>query len=494
MPKPAYVAAYAAVVFAAYAGWLLAGPANPSAAKVVINLVSIGVVAVAAVIAALAAHAARGRMRVVWLVLTVGLVGATVGETLWAYYKLRLGSSPFPSPADFAYLMFPVSLCVALLLFPTRRSPQVQSRLLMDGIVMAGSLLIVSWLTVMKPSYQSFKGGHLELLVSLAYPVVNMVTFTVVAVVLARAGRGQRLTLWVLAIGVACMTVVESVFAYLHVEDAFYGRGHYLLDISWTAGILLVTVAVAQGSRASFHERAGDELPGWVSVWLPFLPLMLAGIAIAAQQPALLTDGPVLSAGAVLLAAVLVRQYLAVSEDRRLLTKLAEQSLHDPLTGLANRTLFNDRLTHALQQRQDGRVAGVLALDLNGFKQINDNLGHAVGDELLIGVGERLRGCVRAGETVARLGGDEFVVLVQGTPEAIGKVANRVVDAFDAPFDIDGREMPIRPSAGLAIAGPDDANGPGEDLLKRADMAMYESKRSGDRLSAPSAPTSAKSS
>lgn len=494
MPRPAYIAAYAAVVFVAYAGWLLAGPADPSTAKVVINLVSIGVVAVAAVIAGLAAHSARGRMRIAWLVLTVGLVGAIVGESLWAYDKLRWGSSPFPSAADFAYLMFPVGLCVALLLFPTRRSPQVQSRLLMDGIVMAGSLLIVSWLTLMKPAYQSFKGGRLELLASLAYPVVNMVTFTVAAVVLARAGRGQRLMLSVLALGVACMTLVESVFAYLHVDDAFYGRGHYLLDISWTAGVLLVTVAVAQGGRASFHERAGDEMPGWVSVWLPFLPLMLAGLAIAAQQPGLLADGPVLPVGAVLLAAVLARQYLAVSEDRRLLMKLAEQSLRDPLTGLANRTLFNDRLTHALRQRQDGRVTGVLALDLNGFKQINDNLGHAVGDELLIGVGDRLRRCVRAGETVARLGGDEFVVLIQATPETIGRAANRIVDAFDAPFEVGDREMPIRPGAGLAVAGPGDLNGTGEELLKRADMAMYESKRSGDRLSCPSAPTSAKSS
>jgi len=149
------------------------------------------------------------------------------------------------------------------------------------------------------------------------------------------------------------------------------------------------------------------------------------------------------------------------------------------LTGLANRTLFNDRLNHAMQVRErDGLAVGLIALDLNDFKLVNDNLGHAAGDELLNRTGERILGGVRAGDTVARLGGDEFAVLIEGSVDHAHLIAHRVAEAFDRPFVIHGHELLMRPSVGLALAEAEELDVSAQELLGRADIAMYSAKRS----------------
>jgi diguanylate cyclase (GGDEF)-like protein len=152
--------------------------------------------------------------------------------------------------------------------------------------------------------------------------------------------------------------------------------------------------------------------------------------------------------------------------------------LRDPLTGLANRVLFQDRLAHAVRlQQRDHRPLAVVSLDLNDFKLVNDTLGHPTGDALLTRVAERIAGCVRSGDTVARLGGDEFAILIEDGPEHPREVAQRVVDAFDEPFVVDGQNLVMRPSVGLAEAPAVTADLCADLLLKEADVAMYSAKR-----------------
>nr|WP_240163076.1 bifunctional diguanylate cyclase/phosphodiesterase [Mycolicibacterium sphagni] len=166
-------------------------------------------------------------------------------------------------------------------------------------------------------------------------------------------------------------------------------------------------------------------------------------------------------------------------ENRILLATVAEQALRDPLTGVGNRIVFRDRLNHAMEMRErDGISVSVLVMDLDDFKVVNDTLGHPVGDELLSLVADRIAACLRAGDTVARLGGDEFAVLIEGRVDNSQLVAHRVVEAFDEPFIVDGQDLLIRPSVGLAVAEPDEPDLTAADLLKRADIAMYSAKRS----------------
>jgi diguanylate cyclase (GGDEF)-like protein/PAS domain S-box-containing protein len=167
-----------------------------------------------------------------------------------------------------------------------------------------------------------------------------------------------------------------------------------------------------------------------------------------------------------------------VSERRELEGQLLHQAFHDSLTGLANRALFNDRVGHALKRRslREEQVA-VLFLDLNGFKEVNDSLGHASGDALLVLVAQRLWTCVRRGDTVARLGGDEFAVLVEGSdgepPDPID-LARRIRSALAEPFVLDGREFFVSGSIGIATSG-EGVRDAGE-LIRNADLAMYRAK------------------
>ena len=161
------------------------------------------------------------------------------------------------------------------------------------------------------------------------------------------------------------------------------------------------------------------------------------------------------------------------------LALLAHQAIHDPLTGVANRTLVRDRLAHTLERRkrQHSSVA-VLFLDLDRFKALNDSYGHDVGDKVLIEVAKRIQAAVRPTDTVARLGGDEFVVLcdgVVGEVEVVG-IADRIARAVELPFVVEGSQVALTTSIGIALPRGDETP---EALLEQADAAMYQAKEQG---------------
>jgi diguanylate cyclase (GGDEF)-like protein/PAS domain S-box-containing protein len=169
-----------------------------------------------------------------------------------------------------------------------------------------------------------------------------------------------------------------------------------------------------------------------------------------------------------------------IDDEKRLQKELTHQAFHDSLTGLANRALFKDRVQHALlRARRQRRPLAVLFLDLDRFKSINDSFGHASGDALLIAVSKRLSDRVRAEDTVARLGGDEFAVLVEnlaGDAE-LSVVAERIREAFQDPIVIDGRELAVAASVGIALS--ETGRETSDDLLRNADLAMYRAKAGG---------------
>ena len=169
-----------------------------------------------------------------------------------------------------------------------------------------------------------------------------------------------------------------------------------------------------------------------------------------------------------------------ITDRRELEDQLHHQAFHDPLTGLANRALFADRVEHALARSGRTRDSlAVLFLDLDDFKTVNDGIGHDAGDELLVAVAEALRGCLRPMDTAARLGGDEFAVLLEDLPDeaAARSVADRILAALSRSFLVRGREVVI--GASIGIAGPADQETGVRELLRNADSAMYAAKRRG---------------
>ena len=168
-----------------------------------------------------------------------------------------------------------------------------------------------------------------------------------------------------------------------------------------------------------------------------------------------------------------------ITERTRAEEKIRHMARHDILTGLPNRAAFQDEMEMAIKRARRGQMIAVLCLDLDHFKNVNDTLGHQVGDLLLCSVAARLKECVREVDVIARLGGDEFAVL-QATierPEAAGSFAQRIITAINQPYDLDGHQVVTSTSVGIAI-GPNDGVST-EQLLRNADMALYRAKSDG---------------
>ena len=239
-------------------------------------------------------------------------------------------------------------------------------------------------------------------------------------------------------------------------------------------------------------RRLTDPHPVAVT-WLG--PARLAGLAVAMLTgPLLVTVGPgaeggliVVAVGSALLSLlVLVRMAglvglleRDVAARRVLEARLSFQAFHDPLTGLANRRRFIDRAEAALAGRRAPGTIAALFLDLDDFKTVNDGLGHAAGDDLLVAVGDRLCGALREGDLAARLGGDEFGVLLVDIPDAAyaATVSDRLLSALSAPIHVGGATVTVGASIGIAVDGA--AMTSVDDLLGEADIAMYQAKALG---------------
>jgi diguanylate cyclase (GGDEF)-like protein/PAS domain S-box-containing protein len=169
-----------------------------------------------------------------------------------------------------------------------------------------------------------------------------------------------------------------------------------------------------------------------------------------------------------------------VTERKALEAELAYRAYHDALTGLPNRALLIDRLGHALARSTRSRLnTGVLFIDLDDFKLVNDSLGHKQGDQLLVSVAQRLSASIRPGDSVARLGGDEFIVLFEDLADVsdASSVAERILQQLGTAFELDGREVFISATMGMAVSGANTVLA--DDLLRDADVAMYAAKARG---------------
>ena len=479
------IAAVPAAAFLAFAAvWLLDRWGVLSAQAVLQIAGGLGFPGFAAVSAAIAARRGRGRQRQAWLVMTFGLVALLFGAMTVLYHRfVRSAVLPlYPPAAMIAFLVFPLVACVALLTFPSGYSGVARFRMLLDGAIIGASLFVVAWMTLLRDAYPTAGVSRLDEVLSIACPIGAVVTVTVAVLALARANAYWRQTFTVLTLGLSVMAVAGGAYVFL------LARHVYLFDTSlglgWPAGLVLLGVAALDcptGAPETSPRQPGSSAP--VSLWLPYIPLAVAGgLEIVELRKSLASD-PALAAVPWLLIAVLARQFLVVAENRRLLHSVSYGALRDPLTHLANRVLFLDRLDHAIQLlHRDQRSVAVLSMDIDDFKLINDKLGQVAGDALLVQAAQRLLSCARSGDTVARFGGDEFAVLIEDAGENAHLIVYQIMEAFERPFSADGEVIFMRPSAGLAVAGLSEPDLRAADLLKHADSALASAKQLGGGL------------
>jgi diguanylate cyclase (GGDEF)-like protein len=304
--------------------------------------------------------------------------------------------------------------------------------------------------------------------------VTDSVTAPAINREIAFVGRRvkQKITLGlVLALGIPTLVLTYGLYAYI-MPLAVAAQGQ--ADV-WPLTVLVAFTALLM-------------LGGSVVVWDVATAVSRAARLVASSQPMdpehpadRHDDVGALLASFARMTATIEQQAEELRRVPGRLDELARQAFRDSLTGLANRALFMDRLGHALvrTERRADDVA-VLFIDLDRFKVVNDSLGHAVGDHLLIEVGRRLKSCVRPEDTVARLGGDEFGLLLEGLPGVVGatEVAERIVDQLEQPFMVEGREVFITASIGVALSPSPQT--PAEQLLRHADLAMYRAKNRGE--------------
>jgi len=468
----------AGVCAAFFFAWVLFGFGGDRSTQVFDDLAQVVAAGFGALCCFVAAARERGRARRAWILIGLAAASWAIGEVVWSWYEIALRRDvPFPSLADVGYLGFVPLALAGMLSFPTAHS-RVSSRMraLTDGMIVCASLLFISWATVLGPLYRAGGNNLLEQVIGLAYPASDVVIISLVVFLVVRSANAGRVPLALLGSGLVAIAVADSGFAYLTLIGS-YASGN-LIDTGWFAGFLLIGLAAVRPARsdaavARSHTRLGVFLPYVIAAAVIFL----GGIKKASAgilESFLFWDMMVV----VLL--VLGRQLLTLLDRISLEKELARQAFSDPLTGLANRALFRDRVGLALARMQRTNQPFALAfLDLDDFKTTNDTMGHEAGDLLLVAVAERLRGSVRPADTVARLGGDEFAMLMEGLEDVTGavRIAERALWSFHAPYALKNKDVMVGASVGVTLCSTADQSV--DDLLSRADMAMYMAKAAG---------------
>ena len=370
----------------------------------------------------------------------------------------------FPAPGEWLFVTCAVALAVWLLLDLPARSA-VPPDAWLDALVVCGGAVSAAGVLLVTPVADGFARQGVPLLVALVYPMLDVCLLALLLgqVVLGARGRSRRTAL--VAGGLLALTAADASLV-VNLSAGTYRYG-VLLDVVWTLAFLLLVSAACRAPAPSDVVRGrtttGRLTVGAAAVAVAVLVLLPAGEARwLLSAPAVVT-----------LAAAATRMYRAVQQARGA-AEAYRLSLTDDLTGLPNRRAVTRWLARHLP---GGPSVGLLLLDLDGFKEVNDGLGHSAGDALLQILAARVDNAADDGALVARLGGDEFAILFpHGDALRIVEAAHHVRSVVRKPAVVDGMELIVDCSIGAVVSGdgpPDPAPG---DLLRRADVAMYQAK------------------
>jgi diguanylate cyclase (GGDEF)-like protein len=410
------------------------------------------------------------RERAASLCLAGGLASALVGSAV--YYTSYGDADPLPSPswADLGWLGFYPLVYVALLLFLRARVQTLLFSVWMDGLLagLTAAAVTVAYLHgAAVPAAASTAAG---VAATVAYPVADLLLLGFVVAALTIVGRRAGPVLWLVGAGLAALVLTDARYAGVLAEGQYVPGGP--LDLGWLTGRFFFAGAALLGLRRPRPPSASAE-----GVALLAVPAVCAAAVLVVLFHGTRTRIPETAVVLALIAGTvaIIRTAMTFHEVRQLAT-VRHQARTDELTGLANRRWFHESLRrHAAQVRASGSFA-VLIVDLDRFKEVNDSLGHATGDELLRLVGRRLRTSVPDEHLLARLGGDEYAVLLRNVSAAQAQaLAGRLRQRLRRPVQLGAMSLTVDASMGLALA-PSHSRA-ADELLQLADLAMFAAKR-----------------
>jgi len=424
---------------------------------------------------AVQAYGAPRATRLAW-----GLTAAAIGLSAYGHLDPGQGTA---QPATLLVRVMIVLLSLgALLAFPGASRSWARWLLLgLEGWLLGGAVFVVLWLVVVSP--ERLDAPPSGFMLACFWVLVDLVIASALVALVRRIPEDRRAA-------AVCLSLAAALFCAGDLERALLDtditRGTAIYVGSFTAAVVLV--AFTPWIDPDPFRRVDDGLRSRSAVRIPFVAACIAiAVAVLAWAGGRPSDVVLAAVVVSLLVSMVASQVLLGRDNARLVDQVSHQAdlfrdraTRDLLTGLPNRGEFTGRVELALTGPSRGRVA-VLFVDLDGFKDVNDSYGHAIGDELLVEAATRLSGVVRESDVVARFGGDEFVALLQNCSddEAL-EVAERLRVSLSEPYHVSGHEVVVSASLGLARPrGDDDA----EAALRNADLALYRAKEGGrDRV------------
>lgn len=427
-----------------------------------------------------------------WRLLVIAAMGSwLVAEMVWFFGGAGRGGDEAHPVAVVAYFLPPVLSLAAMVVLARgggglrgRHSGLRHSRVVavLDGLVAASAFSILAFIAGLGAMTGAALPRSQSVPVVVAYSLLEVVVVVVAALMAMayRRDRPDRVNYLLLSGGVLTIAASDRLIAYLRTVGA--ESGDLWAGVGFTLGPLIIAFAVLEVRPKPVTGR-GEDAMDWLQAFLPYIGFLCI-IGLLSYHLLIGRDMPklVIAVAVVMIALVTARQVVAMRAQRLVTNqlyeaqrRLAHQVHHDPLTGLPNRVLFAKRLDEAMH---DGKFV-LIFVDIDDFKEVNDQFGHAAGDDLLCAVGERLRRCVGPSDTLARIGGDEFAILVEGEHDAPEVVADKLRVALRDPFAVHGSSVRVRASMGLVRPSVDEPNPTSDDLLRQADISMYAGKRLG---------------
>ena len=411
-------------------------------------------------------------LRSAWLAIALGITLISVGNLVWTYHDQNLNPIPDPALSDAIYLLAYAAFIVGVAILTQTSFGRVHVSVRLDGAITGLAIGALAGMAWFEPLLHA-TGRPLEILVNMAYPLCDLVLIVLLAAGLAPHRYRPNWPTVLMMTGVAWF-VVGDVITLNQVAANTYVPGTPL-DDAWPIGLFFVGLAASmRDRRRSRGPRAAASSPAGITV----VPVVFGLVSLGVLAVSLVRhdSATVLSMAIAALGLVIARMWMTLREVRQSVANY-QDARTDYLTGLPNRRAFLERLQSTFfTEERSGLHAGVLLIDLDGFKEVNDALGHAAGDELLCVVAKRFEHRLGNRGILARLGGDEyaFACPVDSEDDLVG-FAHEFSQALSDPCALDGTSVRVGASIGVVVSRPADSS-PGE-LLRCADVAMYEAKR-----------------